>query len=205
MLRQIPHLTAYNSAVKMKYLKNILLDSTPPRKPHFLETDIASLAKLQSAEAVLAARSPLLQLTYTNNLDLRPNNVAIHKCTARLHNVHGRDKGVILHARLPRFVIPPTVISIMVSAAVASADSSAAAAATAADSAMMASENVVKLATSDMSAFVFTAVLVIFGGAGEGDASASSTSTLMRSGSSCMHIMHGPFPEGLPSWTKVHS
>ena len=91
----------------------------------------------------------------------------------------------------------------MVAAAAATADS-AAAAATAADSTVIASTNAVRLATSDMSACVFTAVPVIFG-AGEGDAPASSTSTLMRSGLPCMQIMHVPFPEGLPSWTKVHS
>ncbi len=46
MLRQIPHFTAHNSAVEVQYLKNILLGSTPPRKPRFAETDVASLAKL---------------------------------------------------------------------------------------------------------------------------------------------------------------
>jgi hypothetical protein len=56
MLQQIPDLTAHNSAVKVKYLKNILLGSTPPRKPRLAETDVASLTKLQSADAVLVAR-----------------------------------------------------------------------------------------------------------------------------------------------------
>ena len=73
MLRQIPHLTAHNSAVEVKYLKNILLGSTPPRKPHLAETYVASLAKLRSADAVLVVRSPSLRLIYTNNLDLRPD------------------------------------------------------------------------------------------------------------------------------------
>ena len=53
MLRQIPHLTAHNSAVEVKYLKNILLISTPPCKLHLAEADIATLMKLQSADAVL--------------------------------------------------------------------------------------------------------------------------------------------------------
>ena len=101
MLRQIPHLTAHNSAVEVKYLKNILLVSTPPRKPRLAEADIATLTKLRSADAVLVARSSSLQLTYTNNLNLRPNDDVIHKCTARLHNVHGGDEGVILRAWLP--------------------------------------------------------------------------------------------------------
>jgi hypothetical protein len=101
MLWQIPHFTAHNSAVKVKYLKNILLGSTPPHKPRLAETDVASLAKLRSADAMLVARSPSLQLTYTNNLDLRPNDVAIHKCTACLDDVHGRVKGAIMRARLP--------------------------------------------------------------------------------------------------------
>ena len=95
MLWQILHLTAHNSAVKVKYLANILLVSTPPRKTRLAEADIATLAKLRSTDLVLVARLSSLQLTYTNNLNLRPNDVAIHKRTARLHDVHGGDEGVI--------------------------------------------------------------------------------------------------------------
>ncbi len=76
---QIPQLTAHNSAVKMKFLKNILLISTPPHKPRLAEADVATLAKLRSADMVLVARSSSLRLTYTNNLNLRLNDVAIHK------------------------------------------------------------------------------------------------------------------------------
>ena len=57
MLRQIHHLTAHNSTVEVKYLKNILLVSTPQRKPRLAEADVASLAKLQYADPVLVARS----------------------------------------------------------------------------------------------------------------------------------------------------
>jgi hypothetical protein len=32
---------------------------------------------------------------------MRPNDVAIHKCTTRLHDIHGGDEGVILRTRLP--------------------------------------------------------------------------------------------------------
>ena len=101
MLWQIPHLTAHNSAVEVKYLKNILVVSTPPRKLHLAEADVATLKKLQSPDAVLVARLSTVRLTYTNNLNVRPNNVVIHTYTARLHNVHGGDEGVILRARLP--------------------------------------------------------------------------------------------------------
>ena len=67
----------------------------------------------------------------------------------------------------------------MVAAAAATAGSSATADATAAaDSVVIASANAFILATSDMRSFIWL---------------------------SCMHIMHGPLPEGLPSWTKVHS
>ena len=54
-LWQIPHLTAHNSAIKVKYLEKILLVSTPPRKPHLAEADVATLAKLRSADIVLVA------------------------------------------------------------------------------------------------------------------------------------------------------
>ena len=101
MLWQIPHLTSHNSAVKVKYLEKILLVSTPPRKPCLAEADVATLAKLRSADVVLVARLSSLRLTYTNNLNMRPNDVAIHKCTTRLHDVHGGDKGEILRTRLP--------------------------------------------------------------------------------------------------------
>ena len=101
MLRQIPHLAAHNSAIKVKYLKNILLVSTPPHKPCLVKADVATLAKLRSADMVLVARSSLLQLTYTKYLNMRPNDVAIHKCTTRLHDVHGGDEGVILCAWPP--------------------------------------------------------------------------------------------------------
>ena len=101
MLWQIPHLTSHNSAVKVKYLVNILLVSTPPCKPHLAEADVATLAELQSADVVLVARSFSLRLTYTNYLNMRPNDVAIHECTTCLHNVHGGDKVVILCTRLP--------------------------------------------------------------------------------------------------------
>ncbi len=60
MPRQILHLTAHNSTVEVKYLKNILLISTPPCKLHLVEADLATLAKLQSADAVLVARSTSL-------------------------------------------------------------------------------------------------------------------------------------------------
>ena len=46
MLRQIPHPTPHNSAVEVKYLENILLVSTPPRKPRLAEADAATLMKL---------------------------------------------------------------------------------------------------------------------------------------------------------------
>ena len=101
MLWQIPHLTSHNSAVEVKYLENILLVSTPPRKMRLVEADVATLAKLRSADVVLVARSSSLQLTYANYLNMRPNNVAIHKCTTRLHGVHGGEEGVILRTRLP--------------------------------------------------------------------------------------------------------
>ena len=55
MLWQIPHLTSHISAVELKYLKNILLVSTPPRKPRLAEADLATLAKLRSADVVLVA------------------------------------------------------------------------------------------------------------------------------------------------------
>jgi hypothetical protein len=54
-LRQIPHLTAHKSAIKVKYLENILLISTPPCKPCLAEADVATLAKLRSADMVLVA------------------------------------------------------------------------------------------------------------------------------------------------------
>ena len=102
MLWQIPHLTSHNSAVEVKYLENIFLVSTPPRKPRRAEADIATLAKLRSADVVLVARLSSLQLTYTNYyLNMRPNDVAIHKCTTRLNDIHGGDEGVILRTRLP--------------------------------------------------------------------------------------------------------
>ena len=101
MLWQIPHLTSHNSAVEVKYLENILFVSTPPCKPHLVEADVATLAKLRSADVVLVARSSSLQLTYANYLNMRPNDVAIHKCTTRLHDIHGGDEGVILRTRLP--------------------------------------------------------------------------------------------------------
>jgi hypothetical protein len=101
MLWQIPHLTSHNSAFEVKYLENILLVSNPPRKPRLAEADVATLAKLRSADAVLVARSSSLRLTYTKNINMRPNNVAIHKCTTCLHDIHGRDEGVILCTRLP--------------------------------------------------------------------------------------------------------
>ena len=101
MLWQIPHLTSHNSAVEVKYLENILLVSTPPRKPRLAEADVATLVKLQSADVVLVARSSSLRLTCTNYLNMRPDDVAIHKCTTRLHDIHGGDEGVILRTRLP--------------------------------------------------------------------------------------------------------
>ncbi len=101
MLWQIPHLASHNSAVEVKYLENILLISTPPRKLRLAEGDVATLVKLRSADAVLVARSSSLRLTYTKNINMRPNNVAIHKCTTRLHDIHGGDEGVILCTRLP--------------------------------------------------------------------------------------------------------
>ena len=55
MPRQLPHLTAHNSTVEVKSLKNILLISTPPCKLCLAEADVATLAKLQSADAVLVA------------------------------------------------------------------------------------------------------------------------------------------------------
>ena len=60
MLWQIPHLTSYNSAVEVKYLENILLVSTPPRKPRLAEADVATFVKLRSADVVLVARSSSL-------------------------------------------------------------------------------------------------------------------------------------------------
>jgi hypothetical protein len=101
MLWQIPHLASHNSAVEVKYLENILLISTPPRKLRLAEADVATLVKLRSADAVLVARSSSLRLTYTKNINMRPNDVAIHKCTTRLHDIHGGDEGVILRTRLP--------------------------------------------------------------------------------------------------------
>ena len=102
MLWQIPHLASHNSAVEVKYLDNILLVSTPPCKLRLAEADVATLAKLRSADAVLAARSSSLRLTYTNNLNMRPNDVAIHECTARLNDIHSGDEGAILRStRLP--------------------------------------------------------------------------------------------------------
>jgi len=79
--------------------------SSPPlhanRVLHLAEADVATLAKLRSTDLVLVARSSSLRLTYTNYLNMRPNDVAIHKCTTRLHDVHGGDEGVILCTRLP--------------------------------------------------------------------------------------------------------
>ncbi len=49
MLWQIPHLPSHNSAVEVKYLKNILLISTPPHKLRLAEADVATLVKLQAA------------------------------------------------------------------------------------------------------------------------------------------------------------
>ena len=60
MLWQIPHLTSHNSAVEVKYLENILLVSTPPRKLRLAEAAVATLAKLRSADVVLVARLSLL-------------------------------------------------------------------------------------------------------------------------------------------------
>jgi hypothetical protein len=101
MLWQIPHLTSHNSAVKVKYLENILLVSTPPCKLHLAEADVATHAKLRSADVVLVARSSSLRLTYTNYLNMRPNDVAIHKGTTRLNDIHDGDEGMILRTRLP--------------------------------------------------------------------------------------------------------
>ena len=55
MLWQITHLTSHNSAVEVKYLENILLVSTPPRKPCLAEADVVTLAKLRSTDVVLVA------------------------------------------------------------------------------------------------------------------------------------------------------
>ena len=55
MLWQIPHFTAHNSTVKVKYLENILLVSTPSCKPCLAEADVATLAKLRFADMVLVA------------------------------------------------------------------------------------------------------------------------------------------------------
>ena len=62
MLWQIPHLASHNSAVEVKYLENILLVSTPPRKPRLAEADVATLVKLLSADVVLVARFSSLRL-----------------------------------------------------------------------------------------------------------------------------------------------
>ena len=97
----------------------------------------------------------LTAIHHTNNLNLRPNDVTIHKRTALLHYVHGGDEGVILRMRLPCIVTLPPTIPIMVTAAAATADLSTTANTTVADSTVMASANAFKLATSNISAFFF--------------------------------------------------